>query len=197
MSGSGSRPGDSRPGDSRPGVRIGVDVGSVRVGVAASDPGGVLAVPVTTLVRDRRGNADIDQLVLIVRERQAVEVVVGLPRQMSGQEGRAVRLVRQYAEVLAERIAPVPVRFVDERLTTVAAHRRMAERGVRSRARRSLVDQEAAVQILQHDLDSRRGSAAPGVIGCAAPAAGPDGVVRAPRDGPRAPDGVVPPSDER
>ncbi|WP_261561522.1 Holliday junction resolvase RuvX [Frankia tisae] len=150
VGGSGQEP------DVRPGVRIGVDVGSVRVGVAASDPGGVLAVPVTTLARDKRHNADIEQLVQIARDRQAVEVVVGLPRQMSGQEGQAVRVVRRYVEVLAERIAPVPVRFVDERLTTVAAHRRMAERGVRSRARRSLVDQEAAVQILQHDLDSRR-----------------------------------------
>ncbi|WP_374629009.1 Holliday junction resolvase RuvX [Frankia sp. AgPm24] len=146
------------PRGARPGVRVGVDVGSVRVGVAASDPDGLLAVPVTTLARDKRGRTDIDALAEIVAQRHAVEVVVGLPRQLSGQEGRAVDLVRKYAEVLAGRIAPIPVRFVDERLTTVAAHRRMAERGVRSRARRSLVDQEAAVQILQHDLDSRRGS---------------------------------------
>ncbi len=146
------------------GVRVGVDVGSVRVGIAASDPDGILAVPVTTLKRDRQKNSDIDDLVGIVRDRQAVEVVVGLPRQLSGQEGRAVQLVREYADVLSVRIAPVPVRFVDERLTTVAAHRRMAERGVRSRARRGLVDQEAAVQILQNDLDSRRRSGgAPGV----------------------------------
>lgn len=155
--------------DDRPGVRVGVDVGSVRVGVAASDPDQVLAVPVTTLARDRRTNVDIDHLVLIVRERQAVEVVVGLPRQLSGQEGRAVRVVREYAEVLRARIAPIPVRFVDERLTTVAAHRRMAEGGVRSRARRSLVDQEAAVQILQHDLDTRRGGGASGGIGAPGP----------------------------
>jgi putative Holliday junction resolvase len=150
-------------------VRVGVDVGSVRVGVAASDPRQVLAVPVATLARDRRNNGDIEDLVRIVQERQAVEVVVGLPRQMSGQEGRAVRLVREYAEVLSARIAPIPVRFVDERLTTVAAHRRMAERGVRSRARRGLVDQEAAVQILQHDLDTRRGGGTSGVVGPTGP----------------------------
>jgi putative Holliday junction resolvase len=152
-----------------------VDVGSVRVGIAASDPDGILAVPVTTLERDKHSNTDIDLLVEIVRDRQAVEVVVGLPRQLSGQEGRAVRLVREYVEVLTERIAPVPVRFVDERLTTVAAHRRMAERGVRSRARRTLVDQEAAVQILQHDLDTRRGSERRGADGGAPGAAGPQG----------------------
>jgi putative Holliday junction resolvase len=138
------------------GVRVGVDVGAVRVGVAASDPDGVLAVPVTTLRRDARTNADIEELAGIVERRQAVEVVVGLPRSLSGNDGPAVRHVRDYADVLAGRIAPIPVRLVDERLTTVVAHRRMAERGLRARARRGLVDQEAAVQILQHDLDSRR-----------------------------------------
>ncbi|MEX5707236.1 Holliday junction resolvase RuvX [Parafrankia sp. FMc6] len=144
--------------DAGRGVRIGVDVGSVRVGVAVSDPDGLLAVPVTTLRRDvsRRGFADVDELADIVRDRHAVEVVVGLPRHLSGREGEAVRLARRYAEVLSARVAPVPVRLVDERLTTVVAHRRMAERGLRSRARRDLVDQEAAVQILQHHLDVRR-----------------------------------------
>lgn len=144
--------------DARRGVRIGVDVGSVRVGVAASDPDGMLAVPVTTLRRGgaRRGGSDLERLVEIITDRHAVEVVVGLPRHLSGREGQAVRHAREYAAVLSTRIAPVPVRLVDERLTTVAAHRRMAERGLRSRARRELVDQEAAVQILQHHLDILR-----------------------------------------
>ncbi|MEX5633922.1 Holliday junction resolvase RuvX [Parafrankia sp. FMc2] len=144
--------------DAGRGVRIGVDVGSVRVGVAASDPDGLLAVPVTTLRRSGSGrrHTDVDELADIVRERHAVEVVVGLPRHLSGREGDAVRHAREYAEVLSSRVAPVPVRLVDERLTTVVAHRRMAERGLRSRARRDLVDQEAAVQILQHHLDIRR-----------------------------------------
>jgi putative Holliday junction resolvase len=140
------------------GVRIGVDVGTVRVGVAASDPDGLLAVPVATLRRDARSDADIAELAEIVEQRQAVEVVVGLPRSLSGNDGPAARLARDYAALLAARIAPVPVRLVDERLTTVVAHRRMAERGLRSRARRGVVDQEAAVQILQHDLDTRRSS---------------------------------------
>lgn len=143
------------------GVWIGVDVGSVRVGVAASDPRAVLAVPVGTLRRDQPGNGDLTHLVEIVRERQAVMVVVGLPRNLSGVEGPAAQHARRYAEVLAARIVPVPVQLVDERLTTVVAHRRMAERGLRSRARRELVDQEAAVQILQHALDMRRGMSGP------------------------------------
>lgn len=138
------------------GVRVGVDVGSVRVGVAASDPDGLLAVPVTTLRRDPKRATDLEELAGIVRERQAVEVVVGLPKSLSGAQGAAVRVAQRYGDALARRIAPVPVRFVDERLTTVTAHRRMAERGMRSRERRELVDQEAAVQILQHDLDTRR-----------------------------------------
>jgi putative Holliday junction resolvase len=138
------------------GVRIGIDVGTVRVGVAASDPAGVLAVPVATLRRNPRTDTDIDELAEIVRERQAVEVVVGLPRNLSGGEGPAARAARAYAALLADRVAPVPVRLVDERLTTVAAHRRLAEGGLGPRARRGIVDQEAAVQILQHDLDIHR-----------------------------------------
>ncbi len=148
-------PGGGAPGGGA-GVRIGVDVGTVRVGVAASDPAGVLAVPVATLRRDPRSDTDVDELAEIIRRRQAVEVVVGLPRSLSGGEGPAAAQARAYAALVAGRVAPVPVRLVDERLTTVAAHRRLAEGGLRSRARRGLVDQEAAVQILQHALDMRR-----------------------------------------
>lgn len=142
------------------GVRIGVDVGSVRVGLAVSDPAGVLASPLTTLVRDVSGNRDLDQLAGIVAERAAVEVVVGLPRLLSGRDGTAVAVARGYAAALAERVAPVPVRLVDERLTTVVAEQqlRAAGRGGRngSRARRKVIDQVAAVAILQSALDADR-----------------------------------------
>jgi putative Holliday junction resolvase len=131
------------------GVRLGVDVGTVRVGIAACDPDARLAFPVTTLPA-----RDLDSLVLLVHDRAVVEVVVGLPTRLSGEEGPAARSARAFAADLAGRIAPVPVTLVDERLTTVAAHRRMAERGMRGRARRGLVDQEAAVQILQSHLDA-------------------------------------------
>jgi putative Holliday junction resolvase len=138
------------------GVRIGVDVGSVRVGVAASDPRGVLASPLATLARDPRGGADLDRLARLVREREAVEVVVGLPTSLSGRAGPAARAAREYAVALAERIAPVPVRLSDERLTTVAASRRLGEAGVRGRKQRSVVDRSAAVLILQGWLDGAR-----------------------------------------
>ena len=142
------------PVDARAGVRVGVDVGSVRVGVAASDPSGVLAHPVRTLPRDLEGGADLQALVLLVAELEAVEVVVGLPRLMSGAEGEAARLAREYALALARRIAPVGVRLVDERLTTVAAHRRLRDSGVPGRGQRAVVDQAAAVLILQSALDA-------------------------------------------
>ena len=138
------------------GVRIGVDVGTVRVGVAASDPSGVLASPVATLARDTTGGADLAELARLVREREAVEVVVGLPRSLSGRDGAAARAAREYATALAERVHPIPVRLADERMTTVAATRRLREAGIRGRKGRTVVDRSAAVLILQGWLDGAR-----------------------------------------
>jgi putative Holliday junction resolvase len=143
-------------GGPAPGVRLGVDVGSVRVGVAVSDPGGVLATPLITLARDTPTGADLDQLADLVRDRSVVEVVVGLPRSLSGRSGPAARAAEEYAGALAERIAPVPVRLADERLTTVAASRTLTDRGISSRRQRRVVDQAAAVLILQGWLDAAR-----------------------------------------
>lgn len=137
-------------------MRIAVDAGSVRVGVATSDPAGVLATPVTVLRRDRRGGHDLDELASLVAERGAVEVLVGLPRSMSGGEGPAAVTARAYAAELAARIAPVDVRLVDERLSTVEAARGLRSAGLRSKAARAVVDAAAAVVILQHALDSER-----------------------------------------
>ena len=137
------------------GVRIGVDVGTVRVGVAASDPDGVLASPVVTLTRDPRTGQDLDELAQIVRDRSAVEVVIGLPRHLSGREGASVQMARQYADALADRIAPVPIRLVDERLTTVSAGRSLRASGVRGKASRAVIDQAAAVALLQSALEER------------------------------------------
>ncbi|HEX8081753.1 MAG TPA: Holliday junction resolvase RuvX [Jatrophihabitans sp.] len=135
------------------GVWFGVDVGSVRVGVARSDPRGVLAVPVATLRRDPRLGADLDELSALLTEHEAVGVVIGLPRTLAGRAGPAVREARLYGQALAARIAPRPVVYVDERLTTVLAQRNLNSSGVRGRAKRSVVDQAAAVEILQSFLD--------------------------------------------
>jgi len=138
------------------GTWIAVDVGSVRVGVARSDPRGVLAVPVATLARDVSGDRDIAELAALVAEYAAVGVVVGLPRTLAGAEGAAAQLAREYGARVAARIAPVPVEYLDERLTTVSAQRKLTAGGVRGRAGRAVIDQAAAVELLQHWLDRRR-----------------------------------------
>lgn len=141
----------------RGGTWLGVDVGTVRVGVARSDPGGVLATPLVTLARDTRENRDIAELAALVREYEAVGVVVGLPVTLAGREGTAARLARDYAGLLAQAIRPVPVEHVDERLTTVTAQRKLGAGSVKgSRAKRAVIDQVAAVELLQHWLDSLR-----------------------------------------
>jgi putative pre-16S rRNA nuclease len=144
----------------RAGVRIGLDVGTVRIGVSASDPTGLLASPVETV---RRGKGDLERIAEIVTERQAMEIVVGLPTNLRGNEGRSAAYVREFVRALSRILAPIPVRLLDERLSTAAAHRRLQESGVRGRRVRAVVDQEAAVVILQNALDAERGSGtAPG-----------------------------------
>jgi putative holliday junction resolvase len=138
------------------GTWIAVDVGSVRVGVARSDPRGVLAVPLTTLARDSAGDRDIAELAALVAEYEAVGVVIGLPRTLAGAEGTAAHIAREYGARVATRIAPVPVEYLDERLTTVSAQRKLTAGGVRGRAGRAVIDQAAAVELLQHWLDRRR-----------------------------------------
>lgn len=142
----------------RHGVWLGVDVGSVRVGVAVSDDDGLLATPLVTLARDVKRGSDLDALAELVGERSVVEVVVGLPRSLSGRDGRAAAAARGYADALSRRIAPVPVRLVDERLSTVAAERGLRVGGVRARGQRAVIDQAAAALILQSALDAGRPS---------------------------------------
>jgi len=146
------RPGPDDPG---PGRRLGVDVGSVRVGVALSDPAPILAAPLVTLSRDERSGSDLDQLAELVAEHEVVEVVVGLPTTLAGRQGKAAASAVAYARRLASRVRPVPVRLADERLTTVSATRMLSDRGVRGRKQRAVVDQAAAVEILQAWLDGR------------------------------------------
>ena len=142
----------------RPGVRLGIDPGDARIGVARSDPSGFLASPVETV---RRGKGDLARIARIAREDEAVEVVVGLPRSLSGGEGPAAEKTREFAARLARRVAPVPVRLVDERLTTVSAEAMLRDRGRKGQQRRAVVDQAAAVLILQHALDTERSTGTP------------------------------------
>ncbi|WP_371828974.1 Holliday junction resolvase RuvX [Rhodococcoides kyotonense] len=149
-----------RPGDDDPGLgrRIAIDVGSVRIGVASSDPGGVLATPVETVARSKIKGPDapdVARVVQIVEEYEAVEVVVGLPRTLRGESGSAVKAAEGFARTLGRRLPGVPIRMADERLTTVTAARALRESGVRAKAQRSVIDQAAAVAILQGWLDER------------------------------------------
>lgn len=155
------------PGDPGAGRRLGVDVGSVRVGVALSDPSPILASPLVTLSRDEVSDSDIDRLAELVSDNDVVEVVVGLPRTLAGRHGTAAELARDYSERLASRLATVPVRLSDERLTTVSATRMLSDRGVKGRKQRAVVDQAAAVEILQGWLDARSRSADPDPPGAA------------------------------
>jgi len=149
------RPGSDDPGRGR---RLGVDVGTVRIGVAVSDPDGILATPVQT-VRRERGTAHLRRLASLVDELEVVEVVVGLPRTLSDRAGSSADDAVAVAEALAARISPVPVRLADERLTTVSAARSLREAGMRAREQRGMIDQAAAVAILQGWLDQRRNAA--------------------------------------
>ncbi|MGX9791284.1 Holliday junction resolvase RuvX [Mycobacterium sp. MMS18-G62] len=154
------RPGGSlQPPDPGRGRRLGIDVGSVRIGVASSDPDGILATPVETVRRDRT-DKHMRRLTQLVNDMEAVEVVVGLPRTLADRSGASARDAIELADQLARRIAPTPVRLADERLTTVAAQRSLREAGVRAKGQRSMIDQAAAVGILQNWLDQRRAAMA-------------------------------------
>ncbi|MFF5988733.1 Holliday junction resolvase RuvX [Prauserella flavalba] len=146
------RPGEQDPGAGR---RLAVDVGSVRVGVALSDPAPILATPLATLSRDADDDTDLDELARLVAEHEVVEVIVGLPRTLADRHGAAAETAADYARRLAGRVAPVAVRLADERLTTVSASRMLSQRGVKGRKQRAVVDQAAAVEILQGWLDAR------------------------------------------
>ena len=142
----------------RAGIRLAVDVGSARIGVARCDPGGLLASPLTTI---RRGRGDLDSLAALAAGEGAIELLVGLPTGLSGREGAAAADARSFAAALAARLAPLPVRLVDERFTTAMAHDALREGGRRERDRRPVVDKAAAALILQGALDTERSTGRP------------------------------------
>jgi putative Holliday junction resolvase len=145
----------------RSGVRLGIDVGKVRIGVARSDPHGMLATPVATVPR---GEGDLAELRRIAGELEAVEIIVGLPLALSGRETASTDDAKGFAHSLAGTVE-YPVRLVDERLSTVSAQRALQSSGRTSRSSRPVIDQVAAVIILQHALDVERSSGnPPGVV---------------------------------
>jgi putative Holliday junction resolvase len=157
----------------RVGRRLGVDVGTVRIGTALSDPDGMLAVPLETVTR---GPGDVARLAELVVEHAAVEVVVGLPVSLDGTEGPAAAAVRSFVQGLTAQVTGqdgVPVRLVDERLSTAGAHRALQAAGVDSRRRRALVDESAAAMILQTALDTERTTGSPAGVEVTVPSSSP------------------------
>ncbi len=134
---------------------IGVDVGSVRVGVAVTDPGGTFALPLDTFDRDEA----IPRIVDLMEERETANVVVGWPLELDGAEGQAVHKVRAFLEELKKEVESrgrsLQVEKVDERLTTSLAEVMLDEAEVRGRRRRQVVDRIAAQQILKAFLEVR------------------------------------------
>src|SRR5271154_5182222 len=169
-SGASSRPARARPPATKPpsrirrarsvreGVRLAVDVGSVRVGVARSDPGGVLASPLTVV---QSGPRELDELAKLASGADVIEVIVGLPTSLSGREGTAAAAARSFATDLASRLAPIPVRLVDERFSTTQAHDALRRGGQDSPPRRGVVDAAAAAVVLQAALDTERATGLP------------------------------------
>lgn len=139
----------------RSGVRVGIDIGTVRIGVARSDRDGYLATPVETV--DRGTENPIGQLVSVIAELDAIEVIVGLPLSLNGSHTASTEDALVMARELSDNTT-VPVRLVDERLTTVSAHSALRAAGKKQKQTRSVIDQVAAVMILQHALDSERSS---------------------------------------
>lgn len=137
------------------GRALALDLGSRRIGVAASDAGGVLASPRTTIDRSGDHGRDHRRVAELVAEEDAVVVVVGLPRSLDGGIGPAAAAIQAEVAELAVVLA-VPVVTHDERFTTVTAHEQLRAAGVGGRRRRAVVDQQAATVLLQSWLDAGR-----------------------------------------
>ncbi|MGO4691018.1 Holliday junction resolvase RuvX [Glaciibacter sp. 2TAF33] len=144
----------------RHGVRLGIDVGMARIGVARTDAHGMLATPVETVPRDLGGSSDLARIAVITTELDAVEIIVGLPLALSGATTASTNDAVRFAESLAQAVG-VPVRLVDERLSTVAAQSALRASGRKAKTQRPVVDQVAATIILQHALDTERASGKP------------------------------------
>lgn len=160
----------------RSGVRIGIDVGKARIGVARCDQHAMLAMPVETVPRANSGDTDVARILFIAQESEAVEIIVGLPLGMSGHRTPSTDDAEGFATRIADALGAsawgkaVQVRLVDERLSTVSAQGQLRQAGKKTKQTRSIIDQAAAVVILQHALDIERArSEAPGTLVIRAP----------------------------
>lgn len=146
------------------GARLGIDVGKARVGVARCDSARILEVPVETVARDHAGTSDLDRIAVIALEYHVVDIVVGLPISLSGEETPSTRDAREFASRLADAVHSegISVRLVDERLSTVSAQAQLHSAGRNTKTSRQIIDQAAAVLILQHANTADKNSGSPG-----------------------------------
>lgn len=149
-------PGENDPGDGR---RLGLDVGTVRIGVSLSNREATLAMPLETVPRRTgfkdRDQEDIDRLLQLIEDNDVVEVIVGLPRDLRGNGSSSVKHAKEIAFRIKRR-RDIPVRLADERLTTVSALSAIHAAGRTEKQTRAIIDQVAAVEILQSWLDARQ-----------------------------------------
>jgi putative Holliday junction resolvase len=129
---------------------LGIDHGEARIGLAITDPVGIMAHPLETI--QVKTTDPIDRIIDLVRERQIKQLVLGLPLRMDGSEGTAAEKIRAFGIELAERI-DLPLHYIDESLTTVAAAEKLHQAGKNAKKQKSLIDQAAAVEILTNWLD--------------------------------------------
>lgn len=137
------------------GAKLGVDLGTVRIGVAACDRDELVVLPVQTVRRTKDGR-DLQKVAQIALDREVVEIVIGLPKHLRGTEGKSAHLARQFARSLAKRLPEVRVCLLDERLTSVSAHSRLSAAGKDHRSSRQMVDQVAAQIILESALQMEK-----------------------------------------
>lgn len=140
------------------GARIGIDWGKARIGVAASNPRTSFAFPVETV---QAGRDELTRLAALVEEYAPELIYVGLPLTLAGERAQAAVFVLERATALAAAVAPVPVRLVDERMSTASASRSLGSAGRRAKQQRSVIDQAAAVEILQRAIDAESRDGAP------------------------------------
>lgn len=148
----------------RRGVRVGVDVGAVRIGIAKCDPDGILATPLTVVAR---GDGDLEAIAALVSDNDAIEVLVGLPVSLNGSVGTAAVQAEEFARHLS-RCVKVPVRMVDERFTTTSAHQALRAAGRNTRETKSVVDAAAAALIVQNAIDYEKSTAHPAGVALSA-----------------------------
>ena len=142
------------------GSRLAIDVGTVRIGLAVSDPDSIVSTPLPALVRSRLLIESLKEILSLISENGVIEVYVGDPLSLSGVETASTQDARQFSIQLAE-LTSVPVRLVDERLTTVTASAKLRLNGKNAKAAKSLIDSASAVEILEQALNVSKQSGKP------------------------------------